>query len=204
MEPLVTPADLAEYMGDPALEADPEALVAVRLASGEIRAFCGQEFTPVTDDEVVLDGTGSGVLLLPELPVLDVSLLEEGPGGARSTLAGPADPSPSWEWSEDGVLRRLGGGRWIRRFRWYRAVYSHGWEPIHDGVQSVALRIAARSIENPGELRSETLGRYSYTQAGADAGVGLFRPDERSLAPFVIGSAPRPRAASGAGSGSGS
>lgn len=202
MEALVSHEELEEFYGD---ELDPSTSRLFReLASGEVRAFCGQEFTPRTDDEVLLDGRGTAVLLLPELPVLDVSLLEEGPGGARVELAGPSSSSPAWEWSEDGIVRRL-SGVFVKRFRYYRFLYSHGWEPIPDAVKSVVLGITSRSIDSPGGgERSETLGRYSYTKAGAEAGVGLFAPDRVTLAPYVIGSAPRPRPSSSSGSGSGS
>lgn len=201
MEPLATPADLREFLQDPGVTDDVAALP-LRLASAEVRAFCGQTFDPVTDEELILDGSGSAVLLLPQLPVLDVSLVAEGPGGDRTELAGPDQTSPAWEWSEDGVLRRIDGGVWRRRFRWYRVVQSHGWEPIPDEVLAVVLRIAGRAVDDPaGTLRSETLGRYSYTAAGAEAGVGLFGPDQRMLAGFVVGSGPRPVAVAG-GSGS--
>lgn len=202
MEPLASLEELETFLED---SVDPDSgRLYLELASGEVRAYCGQEFTPRTDDELELDGRGTAVLLLPELPVLDVSLLEEGPGGDRLELAGPSAPSPVWEWSENGILRRR-SGVFARRFRYYRAVYSHGWDPIPDVPKSVALSVAARSLESPGGgVRSETLGRYSYTMAGAEASVGLFAPDRLALAPFVVGSAPRPRPSASYGSGSGS
>ena len=201
MEALASVEDLETFL-EHEVEDRAGARLKLELASGEVRAFCGQEFTPRTDDELVLDGSGTAVLLLPELPVLDVSLLELGPGGAREELTEGSD----FEWSENGILRTL-RGVWPRRFRYVRAVYSHGWEPIPDAVLSVVLGVAARSLEDPGGgFRSETIGRYSYTKAGADAGVGLFAPDRLTLerGGFVIGSAPRVRSSSAAGSGSGS
>lgn len=204
MEPLATLEELETFLED---DVDPGAgRLYLELASGEVRAYCGQEFTPRTDDELVLDGRGTSVLMLPELPVLDVSLLEEGPGGDRTELPGPETASPVWEWSENGILRRR-SGVFARRFRYYRAVYSHGWEPIPDVPKGIVLSVAARTLDSPGGgERSETLGRYSYTMAGAEAGVGLFAPDRLALerGGFVVGSAPRPRPSSSSGSGSGS
>lgn len=202
MEALAELAELELFVGD---SIDPaEGRQMLDLASGEVRAYCGQDFTPMTDDELVLDGSGSRVLLLPELPVLDVSLVEVGLGGARETLAGPESSSPAWEWNEDGILERIDGGVWPLRRRFVRAVYSHGWEPIDLAVKGVVLRVAGRSLDAPtGGERSETLGRYSYTIAGAEAGIGLFAPDRVALAPYKVDAPRRPRPSS-AGSGSGS
>lgn len=209
MEPLASLEELEEFVGEEFGPIDPgEGRLKLELASGEVRAYCGQEFTPQTDDEVVLDGTGTRVLMLPELPVLDVSLVEEGIGGARSSLPGPGDRGAVWEWSSDGILRMVHARDvWARRFRFYRVLYSHGFEPIPDALKAIVLKVSARSLDDPaGQFRSETLGRYSYTLAGAEAGVGLTRADERTLerGGFVIGSRPRSVPSSSSGSGSGS
>lgn len=209
MQALVELEELERFVGEEFGPIDPEeGRLKLELASGEVRAFCGQEFTPRTDDEVVLDGTGTRVLMLPELPVLDVSVVEEGLGGARTALPGPGDAGTVWEWSSDGVLRMLHPRDvWARRFRFYRVLYSHGFEPIPDALKAVVLKVAARSLEDPGgAMRSETLGRYSYTVAGSDAGVGLTRSDETTLerGGFVVGSRPRAVAPTSSGSGSGS
>lgn len=202
MTALASVEALRLFLDDPTLPEERAALL-LNIASGEVRAFCGQSFDLVTDDEAILDGTGTRVVTLPELPVLDVSLIEEGAGGARTELAGPEATRPAWEWSEDGVLRRIDGAVWRRRFRWLRAVYSHGFDPIPDELVGVVLRVAARGADNPEGIRQEALGRYSYTAAGESAGIGLFGPDRATLEAggFVIGSPRRP-GATGAGSGS--
>lgn len=206
MEPLASIEDLRGFLDDPLLDEE-LGLRMLRIASGEVRAYAGQDFTAVTDDDIVLDGTGTRVILLPELPVLDVSVVEEGAGGQRTPLDGPAAARPVWEWSVDGILRLVSPhGRWARRFRFYRVIYSHGYDPIPDEVIGVVLRIAARGVENPEGMRQESLGRYSYTTAGEQAGLGLYGPDRQTLdrGGFVIGT-PRGRSGSaGTGSGSGS
>lgn len=164
----------------------------IRLAGNEVRAYTGQLFDHVEEDTIILNGTGTKTLLLPELPVTNVlQVLErvEGSGWADATvLAGPDDVAtgerPTFDWSEDGRLRRIDGDFWRDRFRWYRIVNEHGYDNPPDEVVGVVLRIAARSVGNPEGLRSETIGRYSYTKAGSDAGVGLFDADRDELVAY--------------------
>lgn len=168
-------------MDDPALD-ETRAEHFLRVASGEVRGYTGQTFDLVVDDEVLLAGNGSTVLLLPELPVLEVTELIEDPRDVATELV----DETGFEWSPDGIIRRIDGGVFRRRFRWYAITYDHGFEATPEDVLGVVLRVAARGLENPLGLRSETIGRYSYTVSGENAGIGLYAPDRRELDPYVV------------------
>jgi hypothetical protein len=191
-ELLATAEDLALFLDE---DLDPaRAELFLRLAGGEVRAATGNGFDFVEDEEIILDGKGTPVLLLPRIPVVDVSEVVElaYAGGTELELDPTSASSPGFEWSEDGILRRLDGGHFRRRFRAYRVTYSHGFEAVPDAVVGVVIRCAARAFENPDGIRQETLGRYSYTLAGEQAGIGLYAPDLRDLAPYMIGPGARP------------
>lgn len=183
-ELLATVAELRTFLDDPTLDEE-RAEFFLQIASGEARGYTGQLFDLVEDDEVILNGRGTRILLLPELPVLAVTEVLEGYGTVdEAVIAGPLGASPVYEWDEDGVLERIDGGVFRRRRRWYRVTYDHGYEVIPDDVKGVVLRAAGRAFYSPEGVRQETLGRYSYTLAGEQAGIGLYAPDRLELDPY--------------------
>jgi hypothetical protein len=175
-------------------------------ASSLVRNYCGQLFDFVEDDVVTINGTGTAVMLLPELPVAAVTKVWaplEGAGG----IIGTGDPelAPTdggtvfvegidYEWDEDGIIRRIHPvAIWRRRFRWYEITYDHGFAGTPETIETVVKRVAARGFTNPEGIRQETIGRYSYTNGGESTGLALFAPDMKDLEHFRIKPA-RPRA----------
>lgn len=159
----------------------------LKLASAEVRAYTGNLFDFVENDEVLVNGSGSRVLLLPEAPVRAVTEVLEAAGRTTETvLAGPLAASPVWEWDEDGVLERIDGGVFARRRRFYSVTYDHGFDVVPDEVKGIVLQVAARAFLNPEGLKQETLGRYSYTLAGEAAGVGLYGPERGTLDSYFV------------------
>lgn len=188
--------DLRAFMDDETIE-EARAELLLRVASGEVRAATGLGFTYVEGDVFLLDGSGGREMLLPTAPVAGVVSLVEAPG---RDLELELEEDDHFEWSSDGILRRLDGGIFRRRFRYYRAVVDHGFEEIPPEVVGVVLRAAGRTLDNPEAMRQETIGRYSYTKAGEAAGVGLYAPDLADLAPYMIGARFRSSSSSGSGS----
>lgn len=186
-ELLATVADLRDIGGETIAIRPAEAQL--RLASGEVRAYCGHDFDRIDDDPIILDGSGTRTLVLPAPPVLDVAEVYDIRRAAL--LVADAD----YEWSAVGLLRTLGHRVFVDNFRAYRVTYSHGYDVVPDGVAAVVVRIALRTIANPAGLTGETIGRYSYTAAGGAEGVGLTRADEHELNPWLLGIAPQPVAA---------
>lgn len=175
--------DLRTFLGRPATFDPSTADLYLRLASNEVRAACGRTFDEVTDDVLLVDGTGTGTLLLPEPPITAVAEIVEAPGTDYEAVL---SATTAFEWSATGVLRRLDGRTFVRRFRWYRVTYSHGFADVPDEVAGVVLRVAARSMTNPRGLKQEAIGRYSFTVAGESAGVGLLPADLVALGDLVL------------------
>lgn len=196
MADLATPAELGLYLEETIADDDARALLLLDVAEGEVRTYTGNGFALVTDDEQILDGRGTAVLLLPRIPVTAVSEVVElahPANPADAVLVAPGASVGAYEWNEDGILRRIDGGVFYRRFRGYRVTYDHGLAPeLLAGVKAVVLRVAARAFENPDGTRQEALGRYSYTLAGDQAGVGLYDADRKELEPYMIGPGARP------------
>lgn len=199
-ELLATVAELRTFLDDPTLDEERSELF-LRIASGEVRGYTGQLFDYVEDDEVILNGRGTKILLLPELPIVAVTEVLEGYATAdQATVNGPLTTSPVYEWDEDGVLERIDGGVFRRRRRWYRITYDHGYPVVPDDLKGVVLRVAGRAFDSPEGVRQETLGRYSYTLAGEQAGIGLYEPDRMALDPYRFETRGRAGTAAGVGS----
>lgn len=161
---LADPAELAEVLGRPA--DDVRLLFALRAASRRFRGAVGHRVTLVEDDAVTLDGNGRESILLPVWPTtavasvhLDGTLLVDG---------------VDYAWSDAGMLRRLGGGRWPDRLRCLTVVYSHGWpvgEVPEDIVEVVLDQARIIDAVKPG-VQSKAVGGQSVT-FGAQAAIGV-------------------------------
>lgn len=161
---LADPAELAVKLGR--TEDDPKLLGALRAAT---RRFRGQVHHPVTyvaDDVVVLDGNGRESLLLPVWPVTAVaSVVLDG-----ITLVEGTD----YDWSDAGILRRLGCLRWPDRLRCLTVIYSHGWvglDEVPGDIQDVVLERAEAAFTIPVGVQSKAVGGQSVT-FGAQAASG--------------------------------
>lgn len=193
--PLTTLADFAHYLGKSESDLD-AARVALLIAivSGLVRDELRQDLDRVDDDEVDLIGTGSDVVLLPQLPVWDVTAVTETRGSTVTTLT--EGTHYRLELGPDGrvaVLRRLGGA-WPDG-ETVTVTYSHGYVIDSDSgtvdlpitIRAVALRVMARGIDNPAGKRQENIGRYGYTAGGSDAGLYLTAGDKNDLDPYRPG-----------------
>lgn len=159
---LADPDELAQILGRPA--DDPRLLFALRAASRRFRGAVRHPVTLVEDDAIKLDGNGREAILLPVWPTtvvtsvhLDGALLADG---------------TDYEWSHDGILRRLGCHMWPNRLRCLAVVYSHGWAEVPEDIAEVVLD-QARIIDavKPG-VQSKAVGGQSVT-FGAQAAIGV-------------------------------
>lgn len=111
-------------------------------ASDIVRDDLRQQIDEIQDDEVVLYGDGSELLVLPERPVTAVS---------EVLLAGQA-LTQSTSWRRNGSLWRLThpGSQYagVRQMRWPNGVavavtYTHGYATVPGTIKDVALELAA-------------------------------------------------------------
>jgi hypothetical protein len=194
---LVARRHFASFLGlDGPEELEPHADDLLALASDVVREELGQRIDRVDDDVAELEGKGTATLLLPEVPVLEVTGVEV--DGAE------LDP--------DGYrLRRGDQGRLamlVRAGSWPRhrpviVTYSHGYR-LHDDddleleegeeldggevpgtIRLVIMRAAARAYFNPTEARQESVGRYSHTVATPTVALSDF--DRATLGPAYPG-----------------
>lgn len=198
---LVEVSDLAAWMRvDVSALNTPAAELYLELASGLVRDVLGQDLDYVQNDDVELIGPGSSVILLPQLPVWDVTVVEETRGSTTTALV--AATGYRLELGPDGrvgIIRRLPRptAKWTDRDP-VRVIYSHGYRTLNGSggdadlpatIKAAILSAAGRGYANPTGKKQETIGRYSYTDATSaeKAGVFLTAADRHDLGPFFPG-----------------
>ncbi len=201
MEPFITTADLGGYLRQD-LTGDLMAELAVGSACETLRDLLEQKMEGVVDDVVVIDGPGTDVLLLPELPAHDVVSVEllTLPVGTSSTV-----PEDAYHFDAyTGELKMRHGLRWMRGRALYRVTYSHGWNtmnasgsgggsgtdisdlpPLPRSLWILALTMAAR-IYDQGLVSQESVGGYQVIYS-AESSLSLTRGEKNIVAKYRAG-----------------
>lgn len=183
MAPLATAEELRTFLKIPAAVLDDaRANVALEGVSELVRDKTGRAFDAVEDEVLEVDGNGSPSMLLPRLPVRGVTELLEDPAGAATELV----DGVGFEWSSSGIVRRIDGGIFARRLRFYRVTYAHG-EAAPWSVKLVVLRVCARAAVNPEGATQENATGYGQT-FGFDATrlASLSKPDLDDLENYLL------------------
>lgn len=152
---LATIADLEAVLHQDIADNDPYALAALEQASAVVENYLGQPVELVEDDEIVLDGSGTKVLLLPAFPVTEVTSV---------LVDGDALDGDDYEWSKTGELRRRGS--WPAALRSVEVTYSHGYAAVPAVIVAVVSALAGRIYGTPLTVRQESMGSYSVTYSG--------------------------------------
>ena len=158
---LAEPTELATLTGKPA--ADERLLLELRNASRRFRGAVGHPVNLVVEDEVTLDGNGRESLLLPVWPTVDVHSVH---------LDGVLLDASGYRWSDAGVLRRSGCGRWPDRLRCVSGVDTQGWATIPEASAEAVLDKAATMMKIPRGGASKAVGGQSVTY-GVQAAIGV-------------------------------
>ena len=185
MPPFATADELETFM-QAAFTAEETAAapLLLELATAAIKGAAGQHIELVTDDEIVLDGSGTNVLLLPETPVVAVSSIEvEG-----EALVVDDD----FTWNRHGILSRWPRATWGLTRAGVAVTYTHGYPPdeVPGELKLVCLSVAARALENPTGVPRESIGSYgvSYPQASFNTGTQLQLTEaERRIVRRLVG-----------------
>jgi hypothetical protein len=126
------------------------ATLALAGASELVRGYCRWNISNETTT-VRVNGNGSGLLTLPTLKLISVSVDVDG-----STV-----DEAAYQWSEGGQLRRVDGDIWPAGFGNINALIEHGYTTVPDDVTLVTCAVAARYYSNPESLRSKQVGNVS-------------------------------------------
>lgn len=183
LAPFITLAELRASLQEPELD-DEQAAFLVELASATVRAEVAQTVNVIEDDTVVLNGTGSAVVLLPELEVRAVTLVK--------LWDAELSEGRDYRWAGAGDLRRLGWAvpYWPAVARCLAVTYSHGWAPPSpqwEAARTVALEVAGRAYRNPEMLQSERIGDYSRAYVPRGGRAELTPVEKRLLDPLRPG-----------------
>lgn len=159
----LTSADVADYTSGRLTQgAQTDFLLSAALAA--VRRWCGWHVTPVRTESVVVDGSGSTVLALPTLRLLElISVTEDGETVDVSDL----------EWSSSGLVSRsrprsgyLGwrGSHWTMALGGVDVTMRHGFDQADDfnlAVLSVVDRLSM-SVGTRGTETARTVDDVSY------------------------------------------
>lgn len=185
--PFATEAELEAYTGTSV--ATDRARLLLDMASGAIRAYTNQTISQATTT-AVMPGNHSEKLVLPERPVTSVTSVTIG----ATSLA--ADTDYVWDGAHtlyrgsrvDGVLSVNGPdylingwGDWGGPGAQVTVVYTHGFAVIPNDVKGVCLALAARSLQSPDGVNSETVGSYSVSYSRTGGAVSLLDEERRLL-----------------------
>lgn len=168
MAAFATPTELQNWLQLGSAINSAAATLALDIASGSIRSFCGWSVSQETVTAEALDGTGERSLWLPTLRLTAVaSVVENG-----STLTVVTD----FDWTKYGRLIR--SGCWPRTARSVVVTYTHGYATVPDVVKGACLIVASVMYNNPEFLgsHSETWGPFSESASNpssVSSGLGL-------------------------------
>ena len=164
-EAFITRDDLGDRLGRDLSTSD-KALQCVDAACDIVRTLAEQRFDLVADDVETLDGPGTDALVLPQLPVAEVSAV---------TVDGDAVDAGDYALTSEGVVVRTDGGKWTKGRQNIAVTYTHGYAPddMPRDVRMVALAIAGRLMRSDDVLyeTNEVVGtRYGGLPTDLSAG----------------------------------
>jgi hypothetical protein len=143
---------LAVATGKPA--DDPRLLLELRRASARFIGEVGRPIIQVVGETVVLDGSGTETLLLPDWPVSDLTVNVEGVPVTDFEVSAPS-----------GVLRRY--ARWPDKLGAIAVLYTHGYDPIPADIADAVLEQAQIALNTIVGVQQTSQGSRSVTFGAA-------------------------------------
>ena len=192
--PFISHEDLGAYLETTFTGTELIVLIALDGACESVRQYMHRRLNLAVDEEIVLDGLGGTVLILPEHPVHEVKT-------GTVTIDGDAIADESWYLDkEHGTLWLTDGSCWTWGKGNIALTYTHGYALTEDAVEGtiervpanirlVALRLAAgiwrakgADAGTAGALTGEEIGTYKYTQdvtAASALATNMLTDDDR-------------------------
>ena len=197
-----TVAELGAYLNREIPDGDANAELALTMASDAIRAYCRQTLSAVDAATYTVEGSGTPLLLLPELPIRDVASVkindeELNPAEYVFTAWGglvlkdtASDLTTTFTPFSSSTLRSAvrysqQAKAWPGLFTRITVTYDHGFLEIPGAIKATALSIAARIVGSPAAVRQETIGAYSVTYT--NGAPSLLDTEIRNLEPYKVG-----------------
>jgi hypothetical protein len=187
--PFATVDQLADYLQLKIADGDESAaaLQSLSLASAAVRSMARNPIDQTIETDLILDGDGSGTIVLPQFPVLSIAKVEtlSADGLTWTLLAYPND----YRWNSAGILQRISAADpdvrfspfvWPDRMGSVRVTYTHGYAVIPEELVSIVLSAAARAFTNPTGLVLESVSGYSARYAPNTHGIE-FTPNELAV-----------------------
>lgn len=169
MSTLATEAELEIHLQRPV--ASDVAALALAGASGVVRGYCGWDLLR-EDTTLVLDGTGTLVLPLPTLLLIDVTEIRV------DDVAISPDLTYQPKWTRRGQIFWAEG--WAADAK-VEVDCTHGYDDVPDLIRLVALTVAARIVDNPTDVKAASAGSVSRTYDTALSALEL-----RLLGPYRL------------------
>lgn len=121
-------------------------------ACAAVRAYCGWHIAPSVIEDVILDGSGTQIMMLPTLRLTDLTAVTDDTTAVDSP-----------EWSAAGMVRKSTGGYWSWKFRSFTATMTHGYEDCPGEILGVIAEAASRGVvgvaaTQVGQVRIESGG----------------------------------------------
>lgn len=179
-DPFLTADDLTAYLKLP-VALDPDDLgvrIALDAACSTIRETVDQLLDYVQDETILVDSNGTDTILLPELPVREVTDVSV----AGVTLTEGTDYFVDFK--QGALVTKGRGRRWLPGRGVVEVTYSHGWDSIPNAARIIALTLAAR-IYDQGLVRQESVGGVQVIYAASES-LGLSER-EKSLLVKTLG-----------------
>lgn len=187
MASLASIDDLEARLGR-TVDNEDQAQAALDDASAAIRAYTGQQFDLVEDDQVRLRAR-KGAVSLPQRPVVDVT-----------AVANVDTGSVEFTW-DAGSSVTLAGFDALRTFEvepyrnarplYVDVTYSHGYETVPADIVAVTCQVAGRALGRTPDataVTQESIAGYSYSVSGAAASgaLGFTLPERQVLDRYRI------------------
>lgn len=164
-----TVEELGDYLGGIPSDRENAAELALASATSVIQDYVGQSLVYVEEDEITLDGSNTDVLVLPQLPVVEVASVE---------IDGDELTEDEYEVDFDNGLLILDAGTWGAVKQSIVVVYTHGFEDIPAGIRAVCLQAAGRMFAQAG-IAQEQVGATSVRYGAV--GVSLTPEEKQAL-----------------------
>lgn len=104
-------------------------------ACDAVRAYCGWHIAPSVEEDVVLDGSGTQVVMLPTLRLT-----------ALTDVTDDTTAVDSPEWSSAGMVRKSTYGYWSWKFHSFTATMTHGYDECPGELLGIIAEAASRGV----------------------------------------------------------